>query len=316
MKLLIFTLDLARNNYPIITTVNGLPYDCTSLLPCSTLLGGVVVLTSNSIIYVDQSARRVPLPLNGWQQRISDLPIPVLSPEDQQCNLELEGCRAAFIDGKTFVIVLRDGTVYPVEVTVDGKTVSKLSIGPALARATIPSVLKRVTDDLLFLGSTVASSLLLRTFHVEEEIKDDPAPKVPVIPTVNAGAPMDLDDDDGTLSSLTYQTQAHQSPLQISMDHRLCLRNLPTITSTIATAQPGRCAVCYICHFATMYPPMALFMTWHFRWPGTEFVDCHFFPKLTSDSTQDRPVPELVAATGSGWLGGFTLFQVCSRLDT
>ena len=25
---------------------------------------------------------------------------------------------------------------------------------------------------------------------------------------------------------------------------------------------------------------------------------------------QDRPVPELVAATGSGFLGGFTLFQV------
>ena len=213
MKLLIFTLDLARNNYPIITTVNGLPYDCTSLLPCSTLLGGVVVLTSNSIIYVDQSARRVPLPLNGWQQRISDLPIPVLSTEDQQCNLELEGCRAAFIDGKTFVIVLRDGTVYPVEVTVDGKTVSKLSIGPALARATIPSVLKRVTDNLLFLGSTVASSLLLRTFHVEEEIMDDLAPNVPVIPAVNAGAPMDLDDDDGTFSSLTLPNTSPSIPL-------------------------------------------------------------------------------------------------------
>jgi cleavage and polyadenylation specificity factor subunit 1 len=161
-------------------------------------------MTSNSIIYIDQSARRVPLPLNGWQQRISDLPIPILSDEDQLRNLELEGCRAAFIDDKTFVIVLRDGTVYPVEVAVDGKTVSKLSVGPALARATIPSVLKRLNDDLLFLGSTVASSLLLRTFRVEEII-NNPVLDSLSTPSVDVGVTMDLDDDDGALSDLSKQ---------------------------------------------------------------------------------------------------------------
>jgi cleavage and polyadenylation specificity factor subunit 1 len=162
-------------------------------------------MTSNSIIYIDQSARRVPLPLNGWQQRISDLPIPILSDEDQQRDLELEGCRAAFIDDKTFVIVLRDGTVYPVEVAVDGKTVSKLSVGAALARTTIPSVLKRLNDNLLFLGSTVGSSLLLRTFRIEEEIINNLVLDSLSTPSVNVGVAMDLDDDDGALSNLFKQ---------------------------------------------------------------------------------------------------------------
>ena len=37
---------------------------------------------------------------------------------------------------------------------------------------------------------------------------------------------------------------------------------------------------------------------------------------LCSHLYQDRPVPELVAATGAGHLGGFTLFQVHLELDS
>jgi cleavage and polyadenylation specificity factor subunit 1 len=76
-----------------------------------------------------------------------------------QRNLELEGCRSAFIDERTFiqVLVLRDGTVYPVEVTIDGKTVSRLSMMPALVQTTIPSLLKKINNDYVLIGSTVSS---------------------------------------------------------------------------------------------------------------------------------------------------------------
>ncbi|TFY80517.1 hypothetical protein EWM64_g3505, partial [Hericium alpestre] len=62
MRLFIFTLDLITRSYPVITRVEGLPYDCLSLAPCSPALGGVVVLASNALMHVDQASRRVVLP--------------------------------------------------------------------------------------------------------------------------------------------------------------------------------------------------------------------------------------------------------------
>lgn len=152
-------------------------------------------MTSNSMIYVDQSSRKVILPVNGWPSRVSDMPL-TMHTEDQTCNLELEGCRSVFVDDRTVFVVLRDGTVYPVEIVVDGKTVSKFSMGPALAQTTIPAVVKRINRDHLFVGSTVGPSVLLKTAYVEEEIAEnhemEPAPAA-VVDVYN----MDLDDDDG-----------------------------------------------------------------------------------------------------------------------
>lgn len=195
VKLLIFTMDLVGHHYPVITAVECLPYDCLSLIPCSTSLGGVVIFTSNAMIYVDQSSRRVPLALNGWPSRVSDIPFPALTPEERPRNLELEGSRSAFIDDKTVFVVLKDGTVYPVELVVDGKTVSKLSMAPALAQTSIPSVVRKISNDHLLIGSTVGPSVLLKTARVEEEISDDDVMTTAPTAVVDIDDSMELDDD-------------------------------------------------------------------------------------------------------------------------
>lgn len=196
VRLVIFTLDIITQNYPIITSVEGLPHDCLSLLPCATSLGGAVIVTTNSMIYVDQSSRRVVLPLNGWPARISDLPMLALPPGDQSRNLELEGSRSVFIDDRTIFLTLKDGTVYPVEIIVDGKTVSKLTIGPALAQTTIPSVVRKTDKEHFFVGSTVGPSVLLKAAHVEEEISEDQVMADAPTAVVQFDNGMDLDDDD------------------------------------------------------------------------------------------------------------------------
>lgn len=175
--------------------MEGLPHDCLSLLACSTSLGGVVIITSNSVIYVDQSSRRVALPLNGWPARISDLPLLPIAPENQARNLELEGSRASFVDDKTLFIILKDGTVYPIDIVIDGKTVSKLTISTALAQTTIPAVVRRITDEHLFVGSSVGPSVLLKAVHVEEEIEEDHDMDAPTA-VVHMNNDMDLDSDD------------------------------------------------------------------------------------------------------------------------
>ena len=204
VKLIIFTLDNATENYPIITSVDGLPHDSFSILPCSTSLGGVVISATNALIYVDQSSRRLALPLNGWISRLSDIPLLPIAPVDEPRKLILEGSRSVFVDDKTFFVILKDGAVYPVEIVVDGKTVSKLTMSPPLAQSSIPSVAMNIGNDHIFIGSTVGPSVLLKAAHVEEEDLDKDEDKngehsAPA--AVVQGDPMEFDDDDGQCSN-------------------------------------------------------------------------------------------------------------------
>jgi cleavage and polyadenylation specificity factor subunit 1 len=101
------------------------------------------------------------------------------------------------VDDRTLFVVLKDGTVYPVEFVVDGKTVSRLTMAAALAQTTIPAVVERVSEEHLFIGSTVGPSVLLKTTRVEEGVDSDAelisAPEA----VVDVGESMDMDDDDG-----------------------------------------------------------------------------------------------------------------------
>ena len=128
--------------------------------------------------------------------RVSDLPLPQPRGEDATRNLTLEGCRPVFVDDKTFFTVLKDGTIYPVEIIADGKTVSKLTMASALAQTTIPSTVMKLEEDHLFVGSSVGPSVLLRTAHVEEEIEGDVDMGLAPAAVVSASSNMILDDDD------------------------------------------------------------------------------------------------------------------------
>ena len=200
MSLYIFTLDLVSRTYPVITKVDGLPYDCLSLIPCSSALGGVVILTSNAVIHVDQATRRVALSVNGWQPRVSDMP--TLPTPVGMRELRLEGARMAFAEERTLFVVLEDGTIFPFEFVVDGKVVSRLVIGKALAQTASPMVVRKVHGEHLFVGSMVGPSVLLRAASVEEPVTeaDDMGSSGPAA-VVDAGNSMDLDDDDGVTST-------------------------------------------------------------------------------------------------------------------
>lgn len=198
VQLFIFTLDLVTRKYPIITAVENLPHDCTSILPCAPSLGGVIITTSNALIYVDQASRRTALPVNGWAPRTSDLSWQTLRPDEQSRNLQLEGASTIFMDEQTFFVILKDGTIYPVEIVMDGKIVSRLSMGAALAQTTIPSVVTAVDREWLFVGSTVAASVVLRATKVEEEVPREEQETQSPAAVVDAPRIMDIDDDDGT----------------------------------------------------------------------------------------------------------------------
>lgn len=205
----IFTLDLVTRRYPIITAVENLPHDCFSILPCDSSLGGVVIISCNSLIYVDQASRRTALAVNGWAARVSDMPMQTLRPEEHTRDLHLEGARAAFVDVHTFFIITQEGLVFPVEIVMDGRTALRLALGPAMSQTTPPTVVKNVSignsggvegtrGDVIFVGSTVGPSVLLRTTRVEEEVSKDKQQEDGPAAVADNPVTMDLDDEDGT----------------------------------------------------------------------------------------------------------------------
>jgi len=168
-------------------------------------------LTSNAVIHVDQATRRVALPVNGWQPRVSDMPT-LPTPVDMR-DLRLEGARMAFVEERTLFVVLVDGTIVPFEFVVDGKMVSRLVMGTALAQTAPPTVVRKVHGEHLFVGSTVGPSVLLRAASVEEPVTDadDMATSGPAA-VVDAGNSMDLDDDDGVTAPRALHRRSLMSP--------------------------------------------------------------------------------------------------------
>lgn len=171
MKVFFFILDSMKRNYPVITIVEGLPSDCLALSPCPAALGGVVVHAANSLIHIDQGQRKIGLPVNGWASRVTDMPM--LPPAYPEHTLTLEGAFTVFADGRTLFVIHQDGTIYPVEFTVEGQNVSKISMGEPVARTTMPSVACRADENHVFVGSDVGPSVLLRVTSVEEVIKEE-----------------------------------------------------------------------------------------------------------------------------------------------
>jgi cleavage and polyadenylation specificity factor subunit 1 len=60
--------------------------------------------------------------------------------------------------------------VYPVEIVVDGKAVSRLAMAPPLTQTAVPSVAINIGGEHIFVGSCVGPSVLLKAAHVVEEI--------------------------------------------------------------------------------------------------------------------------------------------------
>lgn len=201
----ILTLDIVTHKFPIFTATDGLPHDCFSIIACSSDLSGVIVISGNALIYIDQVGRKLALPVNGWASRVSDMQMQPLTPEEQTRDLHLEGSFAVFVDTQTFFLITREGLVYPVEVVRDARAATRLSLGQAMSQTTVPCFAKRVEigaslrtnspqqGETIIVGSISGPTAVLKTTRVEEQIQS-------TSPSVVADNPMVLDvDDDGKL---------------------------------------------------------------------------------------------------------------------
>jgi cleavage and polyadenylation specificity factor subunit 1 len=109
-----------------------------------------------------------------------------------------------FADDRTIFVILKDGTLFPVEIVSDGKSVSKLVMAAPLAQTTIPEVAHKLKSELIFVGSSVGPSVLFKSSKIEEEVGEE----AELHAVAHVDEPMDLYEDEGTLQFPEHVLQA------------------------------------------------------------------------------------------------------------
>ncbi|KAJ4491198.1 CPSF A subunit region-domain-containing protein [Lentinula edodes] len=279
------------STFTVITNIQNLPYDAYALVPCISGVAGLVILTSNSIVYVDQATKKLMLPVNGWATRVSDIAAVNVTDVAQTRDLALEGSRAAFISETTLLLILARGDAYTVTLAMDGKAVSGLSISDKpMVKTTIPSLAMSVTASsphagrdvdahtipFIFVGSTQGPSVLLKANMVESE-EDDTDREVDNGNDVRAPAGEDDDmyDDDADIYGPSHTSAP--DPKREEVRQRDEKRRKLKLQLLLADYLPSYGSI----------NDMAFGLT----------------------KNGDKPTPILITATSTYQHGGFTLFQ-------
>lgn len=180
-SLFIVSLDLVAKQYQVIMTVEKLPYDVLHLTPCPNAIGGVIVVSANSIIHVDQASKVTATSSNGWAKRVTDV---VLSNEDPDLDIHLEGSQSAFISDTQMLLVLADGSIRIVDLEHEGRLVRRIGFGASLGVTSPPTAIL-VNDGIVFIASTSYRSVLL---GIQPLIMNSASPGI----SATTGTPMDL----------------------------------------------------------------------------------------------------------------------------
>ncbi|CAG8449548.1 6133_t:CDS:10 [Ambispora gerdemannii] len=156
-SLVVVSIDLSQKLYPIIYSMDKLPHSCVKLVPIPKPVGGILIITANSLIHVNQTSL-FGVSVNGYATSATDIP---LDYSQEHFGLSLEGSQYVVLDSQRVLLCLRNGNMYLVELQLDGRQVSGIKIYEA-GPTTLPSCACRINDRYFFLGSRLGDSYLMQ----------------------------------------------------------------------------------------------------------------------------------------------------------
>jgi len=160
------SLNLQQRVHPVIWSVANLPLDCCQVCPVPKPVGGVLVFANNSLLYLNQSQPPYGVSLNS----ITNVSTEFLLKVQEGVKMTLDGAHAAFVSSDKLVLSLRGGELYVLTLLVDGMRVVRSFNLDKAAASVLTSCMCTCGDGLLFLGSRLGNSLLLRyTVKLPEE---------------------------------------------------------------------------------------------------------------------------------------------------
>uniref|UniRef100_A0A183S8P4 MMS1_N domain-containing protein n=1 Tax=Schistocephalus solidus TaxID=70667 RepID=A0A183S8P4_SCHSO len=163
------SLNLQKRTNPVIWFQEQLPFDCHTVIPIPMPVGGVLIIAANSIIYLKQTLPSCGLPLNCYSLLSTDFP---LRQEVPACGpLSLDGCCASLLNPTQVLISARGGTFYILTLWLENATNTVTSLVLSEAGTFTPAESITLMDDnLLFIGSSLSDSLLLRYRLTSEKV--------------------------------------------------------------------------------------------------------------------------------------------------
>ncbi|EFP85411.2 uncharacterized protein PGTG_11767 [Puccinia graminis f. sp. tritici CRL 75-36-700-3] len=332
--LIVLTLDLGSNHFPIISHTTNLPYDAHGLVACPKELAGVLVLCADMILHVDQSSKIIGLATNGWVKHTSELQIPRQDtvrlitptnkisghrsttnksderPEDledgeeqdesgvpeghEKLLVRLENAKIVFSRADRAFVFLRTGEVFSLQFLRDGRTLTKLVLEKLDLLSIIPSTVLKVNNECLFVGSMAGDSALYILDHLRPRSSSDDdnddghqLPSSSIIQPDKAAknqSSLDFDED-------IYGDRTETDPVRRT-DHSQLYDDRPS--NGADDGRPGAGA-----HLAEPFLRLGDVIQAH--GPIRDFT-------MAATGVENMPL-ELLACTGTGDLGGLTVFH-------
>ena len=152
------SLNLQQKVHPVIWSVANLPMDCCQVCPVPKPVGGVLLFAANSLLYLNQSQPPYGVSLNS----ITNISTEFLLKVQEGVKMTLDCAHAAFVSTDKLVLSLRGGELYVLTLIVDGMRVVRSFNLDRAAASVLTSCMCVCGDGLLFLGSRLGNSLLLR----------------------------------------------------------------------------------------------------------------------------------------------------------
>ncbi|CAF1195327.1 unnamed protein product [Adineta ricciae] len=171
------SINVAQKSNPVIWPVDKLPYDCLSCLPVPKPIGGILVLATNSIIYLNQSIPSYGVALNTLTRESTKYPLRPL----YDLKIALDAAEAMFISNDRVLISIKTGDVYLLTLHTDTMRTMKEFTFDRIGSTVLCSCLCKCDDNLIFVGSRLGNSLLLR---LNEKAIVDPT-SIDTIETMN-----------------------------------------------------------------------------------------------------------------------------------
>ncbi|PRQ59892.1 putative cleavage/polyadenylation specificity factor, A subunit [Rosa chinensis] len=150
------SISTTLKQHPLIWSAINLPHDAYKLLAVPSPIGGVLVISANSVHYHSQSASCA-LALNSYAVSFdSSQEMPRSS-----FTVELDAANASWLSNDVVLLSTKTGELLLLTLVYDGRVVHRLDISKSKA-SVLTSGIATVGNSLFFLGSRLGDSLLVQ----------------------------------------------------------------------------------------------------------------------------------------------------------
>ena len=161
----VFSLDLEQRASTTLLSVNNLPYDLFAVKPLPLPVGGALLIGGNELIHVDQAGKAIGVAVNGFAKKSTSFALL----DQSELGLRLEYCVIEQLgtDNPELLMILNTGELAIITFKTDGRSVSGLSVrrlpeaNGGLGIHTVASCTSLIGRGRMFVGSETASSVIM-----------------------------------------------------------------------------------------------------------------------------------------------------------